>query len=562
MPSPQILIVGAGPSGLVLALTLLKNGVPVRLIEKDAQFHRGERGPGIMPRTLEIEHFLGVGDDVKAIAKRGPIFHVHDPKDPHKIIKSVKITEELDPSPAFPEIRLLTLGQWRHQAVLHKAIEALGGKVELGTALTALQQDGDKIIVQLTKSADEQTVTEEAEFAYVVGADGGHSAVRKSLGINFVGQTREEGIMFIVDCVVEGIDGTNDLLLWGDATDVFGTLRHTGFGQEFQIIFSGPNVDYATLEAERSPEALQNEFRRITGRSDIIVKEITNWQGEWRANIRMAEKFQVGRAFIIGDAAHTHSPTGGQGMNSSIQDAFNLGWKLAVASKGHASPGLLASYEVERMPVISTMLQITTELFERIFNVETQRKLAAARAAAEAGAGAAMAREQGWFRDRKLFQLDINYRWSAVVLDERFPGGESTRVAYGEPDQDVRAGDRAPDAPVRLDGAATRLFDIFGPMHHTVLLFGGAETGVLDILHALPPGFVKVLAIQAPGEAFAHNGDVILVEDSDVHARKGYGLNEQSGPIAVAVRPDGMIGAFATSAKGLEQYFSFVFVRA
>ncbi|GJE86852.1 ubiquinone biosynthesis hydroxylase [Phanerochaete sordida] len=562
MSSPQILVVGAGPSGLVLALTLLKNGVPVRLIEKDAQFHRGERGPGIMPRTLEIEHFLGVGDDVKAIAKRSPLFHVHDPKDPHKIIKSVKISEELDPTPAFPEMRPLTLGQWRHQAVLRKAIEALGGKVELGTTFTAIQQDGDKVIVQLTKYVDGQTVTEEAEFAYVVGADGGHSAVRKSLGINFVGQTREEGVMFVADCVVEGIDGTNDLFLWGDATNVFGSIRHTGYGQEFQMILSGPNVDYATLRAERSVEAVRKEFTRITGRPDLVVKDVTNWQGEWRANIRMAEKFQVGRAFIVGDAAHTHSPTGGQGMNSSIQDAFNLGWKLAVAIQGHASPGLLASYEVERMPVISAMLQITTELFEHTFNVDTKRKLAAARAAEQSGAGAAMTREQGWFRGRKLFQLDINYRWSPVVLDERFPGGESTRVAYGEPDQDVRAGDRAPDAPVRLGGATTRLFDIFGPMNHTVLLFGAVEAAMLDVLHALPPGFVKVLAIQAPGEAVAHSGDVILVEDSDGHARKGYGLDGQSGPIAVAVRPDGMLGAFATSAKGLEQYLFSVFLRA
>ncbi|EKM55701.1 uncharacterized protein PHACADRAFT_195746 [Phanerochaete carnosa HHB-10118-sp] len=566
MSSPTVLVVGAGPSGLVLALTLLKNGVPVRIIEKDAQYHRGERGPGIMPRTLEIEHFLGVADDVKKAAARSPVFHVHDPKDPQKILKSVVISEQLDLTPAFPEMRPVMLGQWKHQAILRTAIEALGSKVELGTALVSLQQDGGKVVAQLAKSVDGKTVTEEAEFGYVVGADGGHSTVRKSLGINFVGETREGGVMFVVDCVVEGIDGNNDLYLWGDATSAFASIRHTGTGQEFQMILSGPDVDYATLKAERSLEALQKEFSRVSGRADLVVTEITNWQGEWRANIRMAEKFQASRAFIVGDAAHTHSPTGGQGMNSSIQDAFNLGWKLALAVKGHASPSLLSSYEVERMPVISAMLEITTELYDRAFNVDTQRKLAAARAAEQAGANAA-AREHGWFRGRKLYQLDVNYRWSTVVLDERFVGGESTRVAYGEPEQDVRAGDRAPDAPVCVGGKDTRLFDIFGPGHHTVLLFGVGEkeAAMLDAVRALPSGLFKVLLVVTPGETpapTAYGGVDTVIEDNDGYARKGYGLDGQTGPVAVAIRPDGMIGAFATSSTGLKKYFSLVFTHA
>ncbi|EKM55693.1 uncharacterized protein PHACADRAFT_256501 [Phanerochaete carnosa HHB-10118-sp] len=565
MSSPAVLIVGAGPSGLVLALTLLKNGVPVRIIEKDAKHHRSERGPGVMPRTLEIEHFLGVADDVKKAAARSPVLHMHDPKDPYKVVKSMNVMEQLDPTPTFPEMRPVQLGQWKHQAILRKAIEALGCSVELGTALESLQQDGEKIVTQLIKSIDGEVVPEKANFAYAIGADGGRSTVRKSLGVDFIGETREGGVMFIVDCVVEGIEGNNDFYVWGDTATAFTGIVHTGLDQEFQLFLSGPNLDYATLKAECSLEVLQKEFSRASGRNDLVIKEITSWQGEWRANIRMAEKFQIGRVFIIGDAAHTHSPTGGQGMNSSIQDAFNLGWKLALAVKGHASPSLLSSYEVERMPVISTMLEITTELYDRTFNADTQRKLAAARAAEQVGTGV---HEQIWFRGRKLFQLDVNYRWSTVVLDERFAGGESTRVAYGEPEQDVRAGDRAPDAPVCVGGKGTRLFDIFGPDHHSVLLFGGAgetEAGMLDVVHAVPSDLVKVLLVLAPGEMpapTAYSGVDTVIEDKNGYTRKGYGRDEQTSPVAVVVRPDGMVGAFTTSAEGLENYFSLVFSRA
>ncbi|EKM55694.1 uncharacterized protein PHACADRAFT_94045, partial [Phanerochaete carnosa HHB-10118-sp] len=490
--------------------------------------------------SLEIEHFLGVADDVKKAAARSLVLQMYDPKDPYKIIKSSNILEQVEPTPAFPETVPATLGQWKHQAILRKAIEALGCSVELGTAFVSFQQDGEKVVTQLSKSADGKTVTEEAEFAYVVGADGGHSTVRKSLGVKFVGETREEGVMFVVDCVVEGINGNSDLHAWGDTTSAFAAVRHTGTGQVFQVILSGPDVDYATLKNERSLEALQKALNKVTGRNDL-VKEIINWQGEWRANIRMAEKFQVDRVFLVGDAAHTHSPTGGQGMNSSIQDAFNLGWKLALVVKGHAPPALLPSYEIERIPVISAMLEITTDLFNRTFG-------------------------QIWFRGRKLYQLDVNYRWSTIVLDERFAGGESTRVAYGEPGQDVRAGDRAPDAPVSVGGTDTRLFDIFSPAHHTVLLFGVSEkeAEMLGVARTLPSDLVKILLVSSPGEVHVAANDVssIVVEDKDGHGRRGYGLEGQADSVAVVVRPDGMIGAFATSAKGLERYFSLVFTHA
>ena len=243
-----------------------------------------------------------------------------------------------------------------------------------------------------------------------------------------------------------------------------------------------------------------------------------------------------------------------------------------MAIKGLATPALLDSFEVERMPVIADMLKITTDLFHHIFNTDTQRKIELAKEA-EAGAEDALseARERGWLRGGKLFQLDLNYRWSTVVLDERFENAESAKDAYGVPGHDVRAGDRAPDAPALLaappkgDGALTRLFDIFKPSTHTVLLFASGNLEVkpfLAVLAALPSDLFNVLAIVPAGIQVQGSLDGIdaILEDTEGFARDGYGLKDGSVPTAVLVRPDGMIGAFAVSGGGLEKYLSAVFV--
>ncbi|KAH8112572.1 FAD binding domain-containing protein [Phellopilus nigrolimitatus] len=571
MHSTQILVVGAGPAGLALALSLLKNGVAVRIIEKDARHHVGERGPGVMPRTLEIEHFLGVADDVRKAGFAVPNIHIFDPNDPYRIIKSQALVEEVEETPDFPITRGVMLGQWHHQAILRKHIEALNGTVELGTTLVGIEQDESGATAEIVRTVDGAEVKEITKYAYIVGADGARSAVRKMLGLNFVGETRDENRMYIVDARVEGVNEVHAkmyMLMTFSACGV--VLRSTAEPGHFQIIFAGPEVDFTTLRSRGDQETVQNLLTDITQRTDIKITNIT-WQNEWRANIRMAERFHAGRVFIVGDAAHAHSPTGGQGLNSSIQDSFNLAWKLALVVKGLAPPALLDSYEVERVPVIAEMLKITTDLLNRVSRIDIQQSLARAETSAANASDA-----DAFTRGRKFSQLYLNYRWSTIVRDERYAADavDSTGDVYGVEGHDLRAGDRAPDAPGLTTLTAkdsspptapvTRLFDVFSPSEHTALVFSPRSAReaqpLLDALRDLQPGlFYKVLILSASasreGAPFA---DVDLVfEDKEGHAFRGYGLDAAGDAATVVlVRPDGMIGAFARSATGIKDYLS------
>ncbi|KAI5121033.1 hypothetical protein M0805_008609 [Coniferiporia weirii] len=572
MQSPQVLVVGAGPAGLILALALLKNGVSVRIIEKDSQIHTGERGSGIMPRILEIEHFLGVADDVRnAGAASWPItLHIFDPNDPYRIIKSSILSDSVEPTPAFPVTEGLSLGQWRHQAILRKHVEALGGKIEFGSTLVNIRQNNSRATAEITKLFDGKEVTEKAEFAYIVGADGARSTVRKSCGVDFVGETREEGMLYIVDVRLEGLGG-EDKYIWGDLKTTLLSIRHTAEPRLFQIFFTGKEVDFSSLKPDK--ESVQKEIEKVTHRTDIKVTDVV-WQGEWRPNIRMAKNFRAGRVFIIGDAAHAHSPTGGQGLNSSVQDAFNLAWKLALVLKGHGTPALLDSYEVERIPIIAEMLKITTDMFNKTFKDDTQRALERAETLASTSV-ASPDKDSPWFRSRKLYQLELNYRWSTIVVDEKHEGttGADGGV-YGVVGQDTRAGDRAPDAPELTDtsgteNAPTRLFDVFSPSKHTVLVFSPLRSmeniqAMLGPFKALTPGLVQVALILpalTSNDASIPSVDVDYVfEDTKGYAHTGYGISaEDDEPTVVVIRPDGMIGAFVRTAVGVEKYLSTVF---
>ncbi|KAI5121047.1 hypothetical protein M0805_008623 [Coniferiporia weirii] len=575
MQTPQVLIVGSGPAGLALALSLLKNGIPARIIEKDAQHHNSERGAGVTPRTLEVEHFLGVGEEVRNSGFEWPTQVIFDPNDSHRIIKSAKFVEYVEPTPTFPITQGVMIGQWRHQAILRKHVEALGGGVELGSTLVGIQQNDTNATAEIKKTINGREVTERAEFAFIVGADGASSSVRKLCNIDFVGETHEEVKVFLADATMEGLEGERKSYFWGDKKKAVASARHAADPQIYQILIGGQEADLTSLRVDNSEEAVQKEFHRITGRTDLTIKDIT-WRGEWRPNTRMAEKFRDGRVFIIGDAAHAHPPMGGQGLNTSIQDAFNLAWKLALVLKGQGPPALLDSFEAERLPVIAEMLKITTNLYTKVVNEDAQHALGQAETLTSASATAS-GKATPWLRSRKLFQLELNYRWSSVVFDERYEGvaGADGNV-YGVSGQDTRAGDRAPDAPELTvlntndaKNAPTRLFDVFSPSKHTVLVFAsthsaGKTQAMLDPFKALIPGLVHAVLILPPQSSFdasMRSAEVEYVyEDTKGHAYGGYGLSTEDGtPTVVIVRPDGMVGAFARTVAGVEKYLTAIF---
>ncbi|MWK36316.1 hypothetical protein GEV43_21235 [Actinomadura sp. J1-007] len=241
-------------------------------------------------------------------------------------------------------------------------------------------------------------------------------------------------------------------------------------------------------EPEPTLEAYQKVFEAGTGRTDVRLEELV-WRSVHRVNFRMAERFAVGRVLLAGDAAHVHSPAGGQGLNTGVQDAYNLGWKLG-AVLGGAPPALLGTYEEERLPVAAGVLGISTELYRK---------------AVEGHADA-------FKRGEETEQLTLGY-----------PDGS---LSSGP-----RGGERAPDAVLRAaDGSPTRLFEVFKGTHTTVLAFG-TRPGDL----ATGPG-TKVVAVVRPGEE-ARPGDLV---DPDGAAHAAYA---DDGPALVVVRPDGYIAS-------------------
>ncbi|PBK69092.1 hypothetical protein ARMSODRAFT_1019090 [Armillaria solidipes] len=556
MTDTSVLIAGAGPSGLALALALRQNGMSVRVIDKCETHKIGQKGCGIQPRILELYKFMGVLPDIQR--KGGPVFpFIHFL--PNGETKTINMVNKGELAPDKPYNDPILLGQDRHEEVLREHLTKYGCEVELGTELVSFEQSADRVVSRVLKTRDGQTVEETIETRWLIGSEGARSVVRKTLGLTFLGETRESENIVVGDIKIIKPQLVEVWHHYGDMTTKSVTIRPSEdpTANKYQFFVSGHQIDATEIASGR--DAFIKEFYAISGRTDIEFGELvwmSNFRGvffrreyvrityvSYRPNIRMVDKYGSGRAFVAGDAAHVHSPSGGQGLNSGIQDSINLAWKLALVDRGLAAPTLLDTYSQERIPVIAAMLDKTTELHNKTF------------------AGGA-ASSEGWRRGPELYQFGVNYRGSLIVIDEEGTPESVDPYRSGEGGA-LRAGDRAPDAPglVSSQGEKTCLFDIFRTSYHTVLIFPGADLevdGILDFLKAYPAGAVKSVVILQQNAAPAVDGspaDFVLT-DGEGYARKHY--NDRDG--IVVVRPDGMIGALVGGVDGLKQYFKGIFL--
>jgi 2-polyprenyl-6-methoxyphenol hydroxylase-like FAD-dependent oxidoreductase len=475
----DVLVAGAGPTGLTLALDLARRGLRVRIVDKADRFSVGSRGDGISPRTLEVFEDLGMLDEVISAGISAPLTRVYAGE---QVVWEGRMTEPVAPRPAVPYPNVWFVPQWRTEQILRSRLAALGVEVTLNAGVVAFEQDDHAVTVSLE---DSQTL----RAAYLVGADGGRSTVRKRLAVPFAGETNEDITMLLADVRVEGLDHEYGHGWMLNGQTFFGFTPLAGGDDTYVLTTQDPGIP-PTLEA------LQQTLEATSGRSDIRLRELT-WSTIWRPNLRMVEQFRVGRVFLAGDAAHVHPPAGGQGLNTGVQDAYNLGWKLG-AVLGGVPDELLDSYEVERLPVAARVLGISAGLMEKHLS------------------GADDAFERG----EETQQLDLSYRRGPLTLDD----GSSCTLA---------AGDRAPDAPCRdRDGRPVRLFSCYAGPHWTLLRFGSTAP-----------------TLDRPGVQSHRIGSDLV--DADRHIHDAYNVKDAA---AVLVRPDGYIGVITSQPAALAAY--------
>jgi len=478
----DVLISGAGAAGLTLAIDLARRNVAFRLIDKLPSSFAGSRGKGIQPRSQEVFEDLGVIDRIVAVGGTYP------PQREYREDGSYEdsaVMEEHEATPDEPYLIPLMVPQFLTETVLRERLAELGHRTHFGCELTALEQDAEGVTAHVMSIDGEEAM----RVGYLVGMDGGKSYVRHALNIEFPGKTL--GVRAVVaDVRLEGL-GTDAWHRFNEGSmekqTSFCPLRGTDM---FQLQAPVPMEG----DIDLSPEVMTEWAAARTGRGDIVIREVL-WASAFNMNARMADKYQVGRVFIGGDAAHIHPPTGGQGLNTSVQDAYNLGWKLAAVIKG-APEKLLATYEEERRPIAAEMLGLSTKLLQAAKDRADMR------------------------RGRETHQLDLGYPQSSLSLNK--PARSPERVT---------AGDRAPDAPIRgAAGQPTRLFKLFQGAHWTLL-------GYQVDREAIAPR--RDLHIHTVGV----RGDIV---DESGYVRDAYGVSAGDW---VLIRPDGYVGAIVSSGE-------------
>ncbi|GJD66825.1 FAD-dependent monooxygenase [Methylobacterium frigidaeris] len=532
----EVLVVGAGPVGLTLACELARHGVRPRIIDHAPQPSAYCRAIGVTPRTLEVWDDMGIGREMidAGLWLTGL----------RSIINGQRMDDATQPDMGLPYASL-GLPQYETERILTRHLTRFGIVIERGAALTALSQDTEGVSARVERAGEP---AEDVRPRYVVGCDGAHSAVRRLLGISFEGAAYPWPFMLgdvrINWDVSYGMSVRALRLVEGGPPDMFIAIPQPEPGRYRVSMLAAPHL----VPASGTDHGIQAELTRpsladLQAVADELLPDHAplsdlRWSSVYRIAMRLAAAYRQGRCFIAGDAAHIHPPTGGQGMNTGIQDAYNLAWKLALVLKG-ASPGeLLDSYEGERRSVGADVIARTRKASE--------------------GYG----REQGGAPDRAAdAQVSISYRRTDWVKDEA-----------GEPDGvGPAAGDRAPDVIglVRQGlGFPVRLFDVLrGTEHVLVVHLNGACEGAT----------VQDLFDWMQHQAYllrAHLRVVVIARDVAGHALLGAELLEDRGRAFAAaygdramsylVRPDGHLGWRGRSWRdaGLQEHLRRVFPAA
>jgi len=508
----DVLVVGAGPTGLLMASELARRGVGVRLIEKRTFPAEHSRALAVLPRTMEMMDQLGLANAFITPSHKanGICFYGRDRKEAFR--------SSMDELPSeFPYFLLLP--QTETEMILRDHARKAGVEVGRGLGFLSMVQTGEGVLATLERM---DGTTEEIDASYVVGCDGSRSAVRQAAGLEFQGGGYDQSWL-LADVVLDTALDPNWL---HGFTSIDGPIFFFPLPNNiWRIVLLRKRGDSAGTEVSMNEivETLEkNHLGHLRARDP-------SWLAGFGIQHRRTEHLRMGRVFLCGDAAHVHSPAGGQGMNTGLGDAFNLGWKLASVILGKAKVELLDSYEAERMPVIDGVMRMTDQMTRLITATKGPRvwiREWILPIVAKMGFAAKMA--------MRLSQLSMGYPYSSIVL----PG----RVAVG-----AKPGERVP--PLSFSDLATkrpsRTPDLFGNGKIVFLVMpdlGIGSEGMREVMDRRSDliDWQWMVKKGAGRPTEARSGELVWV-DKEGKVREELGLEDH--PSFALLRPDGIVMA-------------------
>ncbi|HZC15415.1 MAG TPA: FAD-dependent monooxygenase, partial [Caulobacteraceae bacterium] len=395
MTRTDVLIVGAGPTGLVLALWLARQGVRARIIDKTTEPGTTSRALAVQARTLELYRQLDLTDEVIRRGHQTPAVNLWV-----KGRKAARLPFETVGVGLTPYPFLHVFPQDQHERLLIQRLETFGVQVERRTELVGYDDAGDRIVARLRGPDGAEEVF---EASYIAGCDGARSLVRETMGTGFPGGAYRQ-VFYVADVEAGGEPIDGELHIDLDEADFLAIFPLAGEGRARLV---------GTVRDERADHAESLKFEDVSDRAiqnlKLEVRKV-NWFSTYRVHHRVTDHFRDGRAFLAGDAAHIHSPAGGQGMNTGIGDAINLAWKLAAVVAGQAPDSLLDSYEAERIGFARRLVATTDRAFSFATADGPVADILRTRIAPVVLSGAVHVEAVREFMFRAVSQIMLNYR--------------------------------------------------------------------------------------------------------------------------------------------------------
>ena len=407
----DVLIVGAGPTGLVLALWLARLGVRIRIIDKTAEPGTTSRALAVQARTLEFYQQMGLADAVVAAGRNiiAANMWVTGRRVAHAVFG--EMGAGLSPFPYA-----LVYPQDEHERLLIERLREAGIEVERQTELVRFEETPEGITGHLRRSDGAEEV---CNAAYIAGCDGARSIIREALGIGFPGGTYEH-MFYVADVEASGATINRELHVALDRSDFLVVFPLKGDGRARLI-----GTIRQEMESQAEKLTWEDVSKRVLEWIRIDVKKV-NWFSTYRVHHRVANQFRKGRAFLLGDAAHIHSPVGGQGMNTGIGDAVNLAWKLAAVVQNRAHAAILDSYEQERIGFARTLVATTDRAFTSVTSSGPVARLVRLRIVPFLIPLFFRSKSMRRMMFRRVSQIEIDYEGSSLSVGwtERVQGGD------------------------------------------------------------------------------------------------------------------------------------------